>query len=75
MSKQRPVSTPAFASCLGCGHFLNAPAPLEAAMPGLSSLSSAHAAVRCDDGICAVHDRYVSADSVCSSFAKTAIAA
>jgi hypothetical protein len=38
-------------------------------MPGLSSLSSAYAAVRADDGICAVHDRYVAASSVCADFA------
>jgi hypothetical protein len=75
MSKLTPMSTPAIASCLRCMHFLHAPAQLEAALPGLSSLSSAHAAVRCDDGICAVHDRYVSAASVCPAFAQTAVAA
>ena len=56
-------------SCLKCKHFNHAPAELEAALPGLSSLSSAYAAVRCDDGICAVHDRYVAASSVCAAFA------
>jgi hypothetical protein len=74
-SNQEPRNTPAHASCLRCGHFLHAPAQLEAALPGLSSLSSAHAAVRGDDGICAVHDRYVSAASVCAAFAPTAVAA
>ena len=61
-----PVAAP---SCLECKHFKNAPADLEAALPGLSSLSSAYAAVRCDDGICAVHRRYVAASSVCPAFA------
>ena len=56
-------------TCLKCKHFNHAPAELEAALPGLSSLSSAYAAVRCDDGICAVHDRYVAASSVCAAFA------
>jgi hypothetical protein len=56
-------------TCLKCKHFNHAPAELEAALPGLSSLSSAYAAVRGDDGICAVHDRYVAASSVCAAFA------
>jgi hypothetical protein len=55
--------------CLECRHFNNSPRELEAALPGLSSLSSAYAAVRADDGICAVHDRYVAASSVCAAFA------
>jgi hypothetical protein len=57
------------ASCLGCKHFNHAPADLESALPGLSSLSSAYAAVRSDDGLCAVHDRYIAASSVCADFA------
>jgi hypothetical protein len=61
-----PLDSPA---CLKCKHFNHAPAELEAALPGLSSLSSAYAAVRGDDGICAVHDRYVAASSVCAAFA------
>jgi len=56
-------------SCIKCKHFKNAPADLEAALRGLSSLSSAYAAVRSEDGICAVHDRYVAASSVCAAFA------
>jgi hypothetical protein len=56
-------------TCMQCRHFKNAPAEVEAALPGLSSLSSAYSAVRCDDGICAVHDRYVAASSTCPAFA------
>jgi hypothetical protein len=59
----------AASQCLQCKHFQHAPAEVEAAFPGLSSLSSAYAAVRCDDGICAVHERYVAASSTCSAFA------
>ncbi|MGO9950311.1 MAG: hypothetical protein ACLPWG_26155 [Steroidobacteraceae bacterium] len=55
--------------CLGCRHFNHAPAALEAALPGLSSLSSAYAAVRGDDGICGIHDRYVAGSSVCAQYA------
>jgi hypothetical protein len=54
---------------MGCRHFNHAPAALEAALPGLSSLSSAYAAVRGDDGICAIHDRYVAGSSVCAQYA------
>jgi len=56
--------------CLGCRHFNHAPVALEAALPGLSSLSSAYAAVRADDGICAIHDRYVAGSSVCAQYAR-----
>jgi hypothetical protein len=34
-------------------------------MPGLASLSSAYAAVRADDGLCAIHERYIAAARVC----------
>jgi hypothetical protein len=56
-------------SCRTCKHFDNAATALEAALPGLSSLSSAYAAVRRDDGLCAVHNRYVVGFSVCAAFA------
>jgi hypothetical protein len=56
-------------SCADCRHFNHAPLELEAAFPGMSSLGSAYASVRCDDGLCAVHDRYVAASSVCAVFA------
>jgi hypothetical protein len=55
---------PAF--CASCRHFNGRPLDIEAALPGLSSLSSAFAAVRSSDGICAAHDRYVAASSVCA---------
>jgi len=57
------------ASCADCRHFNGRPADVEAALPGLSSLSSAYAAVRSNDGICALHDRYVAASSVCAGYA------
>jgi hypothetical protein len=56
-------------SCRQCRHFQNDAPQVEAALPGLSSLSSAYAAVRASDGICAVHERYVAASSVCTAFA------
>jgi hypothetical protein len=55
-------------SCYQCGHFQNEPLDVEAALPGLSALSSAYAAVRGGDGVCSAHDRYVTAASVCPAF-------
>ena len=54
--------------CATCAHFRNDPAYLEQEIPGLASMSSAHASVRADDGICALHDRYLSARSSCAQF-------
>jgi len=56
-------------SCRQCRYFQNAPLEVEAALPGLSALSSAYAAVRSSDGICAVHARYVAASAHCPDFA------
>ncbi|MGD1015636.1 MAG: hypothetical protein ABR863_04250 [Roseiarcus sp.] len=38
-------------------------------MPGFSSLSSAFASVRADDGLCLMRDRYLSARASCARFA------
>jgi hypothetical protein len=54
-------------TCIGCRFFLHEPRVLERALPGLASLSSAYASVRDNDGLCAVHDRYVAASSSCVS--------
>ena len=58
----------ASSSCGQCKHLQNDALEVEAALPGLSSLSSAYAAVRCSDGICAVHERYIAASSICPAF-------
>jgi len=55
-------------ACRNCTHFCNDPKFLEQAVPGLSSMSSAYASVRSDDGLCNKHDRYLSAGSVCIDF-------
>jgi len=55
--------------CGSCRFFHNTPQVLEAALPGLSSLSSGYAAVRLNDGLCSQHDRYVSAASRCARYA------
>ena len=56
--------------CRTCRHFLSVPIAIEAAVPGLASLSSGYASVRADDGLCALHDRYVAARSVCDSYSR-----
>jgi hypothetical protein len=55
-------------TCLACTYFHNEPAELEAATPGLTSLSSAHNASRADDGICLKHDRYVGGTAWCHDY-------
>ncbi len=58
------------AECRTCRYFLSIPVAIEAAVPGLASLSSGYASVRADDGLCALHDRYVAARSVCDSYLR-----
>jgi hypothetical protein len=54
-------------SCRRCAYFDAAASRIEAALPGLSVLSSGYAAVRSDDGLCRLHERYVAATSACSA--------
>ncbi|WP_448203773.1 hypothetical protein [Azospirillum sp. sgz302134] len=56
-------------SCRTCVHFRNDPAFLEAAFPGLTSLSSGYASVRASDGLCLRHDRYIGAQAYCADHA------
>ena len=55
-------------NCGRCQHFDNAPKTLEAMLPGLRVMGSGYSSVRVNDGLCAHHDRYLSADYVCDSF-------
>jgi hypothetical protein len=57
--------------CTECSHFNGVPLEVEAALPGLSSLSSGYASVRDQDGLCALHDRYVAASSVCALYSAS----
>jgi hypothetical protein len=54
--------------CAACRHFNDRAPDIEAQLPGLSSLSSAYAAVRSADGLCRTHDRYVAANSLCAAY-------
>jgi hypothetical protein len=55
-------------TCRACRHFENEPSRLEAMIPGLTAMGSAHASVRADDGICMVLDRMMTARDSCSRF-------
>ncbi len=55
-------------NCGQCRHFDNAPKTLEVLIPGLRVMGSGYSAVRGNDGLCAHHDRYLSADYTCDSF-------
>jgi hypothetical protein len=55
-------------TCFPCTHFCDDPARIEAELPGLSILSSAHASVRAQDGLCLRHDLLINGRRRCSSF-------
>ena len=55
-------------ACSRCRHFANASEELERAFPGLVTMGSGYSSVRADDGLCRVHDRYVTASHHCSGF-------
>ena len=58
--------------CGHCDSFRGDAKDLELLLPGLAALSSGHASVRSDDGICVRHDRFVAAKSSCADFSPLA---
>jgi len=56
--------------CQDCAYFQNDPALIEAAFPGLTTMSSGFASVRDRDGLCNYHQLYLSARDSCPSFAS-----
>jgi len=56
--------------CINCSYFRNSPAYLEQVFKGMNTVSSEHASVRMDDGICLKHDEYLSATDWCDQFEK-----
>lgn len=56
--------------CMNCVYFSNSPEYLEGVYPGLNVMSSGYASVRRDDGICTLHDLYLSASARCGHYSK-----
>ena len=56
------------AGCFGCAHFANDPAAMAAALPGIETLSSIHASVRAQDGLCNRHGVLLNGHRRCDDF-------
>ncbi len=54
--------------CSDCQHFVDDPAELERALPGLLILSSAQGDSRGDQGICLAHERFLLPTMTCDRF-------
>ncbi|MHB8207497.1 hypothetical protein [Mucilaginibacter sp.] len=54
--------------CGQCVHFQSDPAIIEAAYPGLKTMSSGYASVRDQDGLCNYNQLYLSARDSCPHF-------
>jgi hypothetical protein len=61
-------------TCADCRYFSNAPVQLEAQLPGLRSLGSAHGSVRDRDGVCERHQRYLRASCSCAGHEPLVVA-
>jgi hypothetical protein len=68
---RRPGSAGAGRLCRNCRVFEGRPLALEARLPGIRVLSSAHGSSRADDGLCLRHDRFVPARATCGDFAPS----
>jgi hypothetical protein len=55
------------ARCGTCQRFRNDAVFLETVFKGMTSLSSSYGSVVAEDGICLLHDRYLSARASCAS--------
>jgi hypothetical protein len=54
--------------CGACQHFENGGKNLEEAFPGLVAMGSGFSSVRGGDGLCAVHELYLSYRAGCNRF-------
>jgi hypothetical protein len=59
--------------CGNCRHFRGTPTEVEAQLRGMRTLGSAYGAVRATDGICILHDRYLSPSGTCAAYEPAAI--
>jgi hypothetical protein len=55
-------------TCGTCRHFRNGAAYLESSLPGLTTMSSAYADGRLDDGLCLQHDLLLRATASCPDY-------
>ena len=62
----------AHSHCGACQHFDGNAQSLELQIPGLRSFGSGFAAVRTADGLCGLHQRYLSAQAQCTGFVRSA---
>jgi hypothetical protein len=60
-------------ACGNCIHFSNAPAAMEEAFAGLTTMSSGFGSVRAHDGICKRHGYYLAAWDRCADFAAAEV--
>jgi hypothetical protein len=56
--------------CINCTHFRNSPEYLEETFKGFNTMSSGHASIRMDDGVCEKVEEYLSAYDWCDQFEK-----
>lgn len=68
MEATTPVPNASIIRCGNCVHFSNNPAAMEAAIPGLTTLSSGFGSVRAQDGLCTLHGYYLAAWDRCQDF-------
>jgi hypothetical protein len=59
-------------TCRDCARFVDDPAAIEAALPGITALGSAYGSVRGDAGICEALDRFMEPvdATTCEAFEK-----
>lgn len=68
MAVKSKVEQSAQVACMNCKHFRNSPQYLESVIKGMSCMSSGHASIKKDDGICLVNDVYLQAEDWCDKF-------
>jgi hypothetical protein len=55
-------------TCFSCARFCNDPQLIEAQVPGLATLSSAHGSVRAQDGLCIHYDVIINGRRRCDAY-------
>jgi hypothetical protein len=65
----------ALPACFDCAHFRNDAAFIAAELPGLTVLSSQHASVLSDDGICDLHQSIINGRKRCKDHSRVGEAA